>query len=70
MYGLDSEKKNCFWENTNYLFSQSTPYKEKFEDTKRVIKSRNSIEEGQTIQWPNEKGQKENNYLQNTTQKN
>ena len=46
MYGLDSKKKNCFWENTNYLFSQSTPYKEKFEDTKRVIKSRNSIEEG------------------------
>jgi hypothetical protein len=39
------EKKICFWENTNYLFSQSTPYKEKFEDTKRVIKSRNSIEE-------------------------
>ena len=38
-----------------------------FEDTKWVFKSRKLKDK--TTQWPNEKGQRTNNDLQNTTQK-
>jgi hypothetical protein len=40
-------------------------WKEEFEDTKRII--RIEIEEGQTTQWPKEKGQTD--HLQSTTYK-
>ena len=50
------------------VFGKTNPrrQKEKFENIKGKIRS--EIEIGQTIQWPKEKEQKDND-LQNTTQK-
>jgi len=47
--------------NTINLNHHSSSLREKFEDTKDVIRSR--VEEGRTIQWPKEKGLKDKQWL-------
>ena len=49
------------------LLPQYQPLVEMFVDIKRIIRNR-QVEEGQTIEWPKEKGQTMV-YMYNTTQK-